>query len=343
MWDRSPTRLSLLHMLPAIADQRGVPLGPLLGQAGLAPDATFERGVIVARAQICALLLRLARSAGEPTVGLDLAAVADPQQLGVSGRALFAGRTLRDCLVGQARNMPDLQGGVELQLSECEGIAFWSHHLVGSDPEHARVLNEGIAGFMAKALTAIVGIDPEELDISFPHRAHAPARMYDDKLGARRKFGLGDRLVFSFDSRWLDRPNRLIQGVAHGDDRLHSGSAPQLADDADSRGSQPLLAMIHRRYESAPSGEAPSLVDTARSLGISPRSLQRRLAAFDTSFEGELDRWRHRRARQLLTEAGQSVGSISRALGYGHPAHFNRAFWRWESRTPTAFRRSMSS
>ena len=341
MWDRNPTRLSLLHMLPAVAGERGVAFEPLLNQAGLAADAAFTHDVIVARAQACALLLRLARSAGDPTVGLDLAAVADPMRLGVSGQALFAGRTLRECLVGHGRNLPDLHGGVGLRLSESGGVAQWSHCLADSDPEHAKILNEGIAAFVTKALTATVGIGPDALSISLPHRAHAPMRVYDDKLGARLTFGVGEALVFSFDAALLDLPNRLYDDAAIGEDGVPSRSAPPLADQAHRLDGQPLLAMIHRRYESAALSGSLSLVEAARSLGLSPRTLQRRLAALDTSFEQELDQWRRGRARSLLADPSPSVTSISRALGYGHPAHFNRAFWRWEGRTPVSFRRSV--
>lgn len=341
MWDRNPTRLSLLHMLPAVAGERGVPLEPLLSEAGLAADASFAHDVVVTRAQICALLLRLARASGEPTVGLDLAAAADPMRLGISGQALFAGRTLRECLVGHGRNLPDLHDGVGLRFRESGGIAQWSHRLADSDPEHAKILNEGIAAFVTKAIIAIAGIEPDALDLSLPHRAHAPARAYDEKLGARLTFGVGDALVFSFDAALLDLPNRAFDEAAAATAGVNSRSSPPLADDAVRPDGAPLLAMIHRRYESAALSGSLSLVDAARSLGLSPRTLQRRLAALDTSFEQELDQWRRGRARSLLAAPAPSVASISRALGYGHPAHFNRAFWRWEGRTPVSFRRSV--
>lgn len=340
MWDRNPTRLSLVHMLPAIAEQWGVPLEPLLGEAGLAADANFARDVIVTRAQICALLLRLARSAGAPTVGLELAAAADPELLGISARALLTGRTLRDCLTGHARNLPDLQGGVGIRLREHDGIACLSHRLLNSDHEHARILNEGIAAFVIRALSAIVGFRPDDISVSLPHRAHAPARIYDERFGARLTFGIGDSLEFSFDARWLDLPNRLFDSAASIEKAVHPYAEPQLTDDVDWRDDEAFIAVIRRRYESASLAGSLSLVDTARSLGISPRTLQRRLAAFGTSFEMELDRWRRGEARRLLADDTLSAGSISRVLGYGHPAHFNRAFWRWEGQTPLAFRRS---
>ena len=91
-------------------------------------------------------------------------------------------------------------------------------------------------------------------------------------------------------------------------------------------------------FDSAALTGTLSLVDTARSLGLSPRTLQRRLARLGTSYEEQLDLWRHAQARLHLGGSSVPVASVSRALGYGHPAHFVRAFRRWEGRTPLAFR-----
>ncbi|ODT20710.1 MAG: hypothetical protein ABS35_19185 [Kaistia sp. SCN 65-12] len=82
-----------------------------------------------------------------------------------------------------------------------------------------------------------------------------------------------------------------------------------------------------------------SLVDASRSLGLAPRSLQRRLLASGTSFEAVLDEWRRSLARAQLADPALPVGIISRSLGYSDPAHFIRAFRRWEGVAPLAYRR----
>lgn len=343
MWDRNPVRLALVHMLPDVAEQRGVALVPLLARAGLSADAGFTDGVIVSRAQVCTLLLHLAKRAGEPTIGVDLAAAADPARLGLSGRALFTGRTLRECLSGHARQMPGLQGGVGLGLEERDGVVRWRHRLADSTPDHARVLNEGISGFMVRALTAIAGIDPDGLHVSLPHRAQAPMRMYEDALGARVTCGSGDSLTLTFDSGWLDRPNRMLGQVPRHPDVVGPADLVQLVPDAAWLDDAALLATIGRLFESIALSGPLSLVDTARSLGMSPRSLQRRLAGLGTSFEAWLDTWRHERARLYLADATLSIGAVARSLGYGHPAHFIRAFRRWEGGTPLTFRRVMQA
>ncbi len=340
MWDRNPVRTSLVHMLPAVAERHGVPLAALLARAGLSADEAFAGGV-VARAQVCTLLLNLAQQTGDPAIGLDLAAVADPGRLGLAGRALFAGRTLRECLAALARQMPSLQGGVALWVDERDGRARWGQRMADSDCAHARVLNEGVAAFMANALRAIAGIDPERLGISLPHRAQAPTRVYEDKLGARVSFGSGnDDITLSFDASWLDRPNLLLGGAPFDDDSGRPGQMQRMATDAVWRDDAALLGAISRLVESSALGGTLGLADTARSLGISPRSLQRRLAGLGTSFEAQVDDWRHQQARHHLLSADLPIGSIARALGYGHPAHFVRAFRRWEGHSPLAFRRA---
>ncbi|WP_413990873.1 AraC family transcriptional regulator ligand-binding domain-containing protein [Labrys okinawensis] len=341
MWDRNPVRVALVHMLPAVADQCGLALTPLLTRAGLSADETLSGDGAIARGQACALLLHLARSAAEPTIGLDLGAAADPVRLGLTGQALFAGRTLRECLGALARQMPALQAGVMFRLDERDGVAHWSHRLADSDPEHARVLNEGIAAFMTSALKAITGMDPAQLSLGLPHRAQAPLRIYEDKLGARIAFGAGGGISFKFDARWLDHPNRLFCDAPAAVGASLPDDIQRLPPEAAWLDDEALVGVVSRLIESSALSGSLCLADTARSMGFSPRSLQRRLASLGTSFEAHVDAWRHRQARLYLADAGMPIGSVARALGYGHPAHFVRAFRRWEGRTPLAFRRAV--
>jgi AraC-like DNA-binding protein len=338
MWDRNPVRLTLVHTLPGIANQRGLALAPLLARAGMKPDQAFEDDGIVSRAQVSTLLLAMAQRAGEPTIGLDLAAMTDPGRLGMVGQAFFAGRNLRECITALARQMPALQGGVGFQLDERDGTARWCHRLADSDPQHAKVLNEGIAAFVARALRAITGMDGDQLGISLPHRAQAPVRVYEDKLGARLAFGNGDGICLTFDAKWLDRPNLLLGEAPLSAQAGEGGSETALDRDIVWLDDDNLLAAISRLFESSALSGTLSLADTARSIGLSPRSLQRRLAGLGTSFEARVDAWRHRQARLYLADSGVPIGSVARALGYGHPAHFIRAFRRWEGRTPLDFR-----
>lgn len=81
----------------------------------------------------------------------------------------------------------------------------------------------------------------------------------------------------------------------------------------------------------------PSLAAVAARLSINVRTLQRRLAESGTSFRLLLDDCRRQRAEEALRQGELSVTEVSRQLGYSDPAHFVRAFRRWNGYPPTRF------
>ena len=72
----------------------------------------------------------------------------------------------------------------------------------------------------------------------------------------------------------------------------------------------------------------------AARMGVTSRTLQRKLAAEGTSYRAIVDRVRHQRSAELLADGTNSVVDIATTLGYSDDAHFIRAFRRWEGRTP---------
>jgi len=93
----------------------------------------------------------------------------------------------------------------------------------------------------------------------------------------------------------------------------------------------------HALHEGLMSGDS-GIDAVARSLAIAPRTLQRRLAAEDTSFTSLLDSVRREMADQHLARQVLSIAEIAFLLGYSEPAAFHRAFRRWHRTTPRAFR-----
>ena len=331
MYDRNPVDLALLHMLPGCLAARGVAEEPLLARAGLGPDDGRRPGRYVARAQVCAVLEDLARLTGEPAIGIELGHAADPGRLGTVGTALLSGSTLGDCLSRQARAMPALQAGVTLGIERTGGRVSWHQRFADSDPERTPVLSEGVVAFMLASIRAIVG-GPVAAEIAFPHRRRGPASAYEDGLLAAVRFGAPDgACIVSFDAGLLDAPNRSRPaGAANAAPQ----EPPRVRDDADAD----LLRAVGRLIEGlAPAGEL-SLVRVAERLGLSPRSLQRRLSGSGASFERRVDAWRRAEARRRLEETGIPVAALARELGYGDPSHFIRAFRRWEETSPQAWR-----
>ena len=85
-------------------------------------------------------------------------------------------------------------------------------------------------------------------------------------------------------------------------------------------------------------GERPAVDKVARSLGMSPRTLQRRLGELGTTYQKLLDDVRHRSARRLLAKTDLGAGEVAFLLGFEELNSFTRAFHSWEGTTPARWR-----
>lgn len=88
-----------------------------------------------------------------------------------------------------------------------------------------------------------------------------------------------------------------------------------------------------------PRGDCSHVV-VARTLGLSPRSMQRRLAAAGTGFRDLLEQARADLAWRHVARTDLSFARIAVLLGYDGQAAFTRAFKRWFEMTPREARRT---
>ena len=79
--------------------------------------------------------------------------------------------------------------------------------------------------------------------------------------------------------------------------------------------------------------------EVARALSMSPRTLQRELAARDTSFSSVVEQARVAEASRLLRTNEPSVTEIGYVCGFADTAHFSRRFKVCTGLTPTAFQK----
>jgi AraC-like DNA-binding protein len=85
-------------------------------------------------------------------------------------------------------------------------------------------------------------------------------------------------------------------------------------------------------------------IDTvAHRLATTPRTLQRRLSRAGTSFGALCDEARKQAAESYLAETSMTIAEVTYLLGYAEPTAFHRAFRRWHSISPMAFRARMTS
>ena len=76
----------------------------------------------------------------------------------------------------------------------------------------------------------------------------------------------------------------------------------------------------------------------AEKLHLSPRNLQLKLAAKETSYQDILLNTRQRLALSYLNQSKFAITEIAFLLGYADSSNFTRAFRHWHGVSPTDYR-----
>ena len=83
----------------------------------------------------------------------------------------------------------------------------------------------------------------------------------------------------------------------------------------------------------------PDVHSVAKMMGLSARTLQRRLSDEGVTYGRVVARARFDLAQRMLEDPACKVIEVALDLGYSDPAHFARAFARWTGLAPREFRR----
>ncbi len=82
----------------------------------------------------------------------------------------------------------------------------------------------------------------------------------------------------------------------------------------------------------------PPIDVIAKKLAVSSRTLRRRLEEHGTSYRKLLDATREELARSYVRDRRIQLAEVAFLLGFSEPSAFHRAFKRWTSMTPAAWR-----
>ncbi|GAB2188945.1 helix-turn-helix domain-containing protein [Sessilibacter sp. MAH2] len=119
-------------------------------------------------------------------------------------------------------------------------------------------------------------------------------------------------------------------GVKHFDDYLLEARLPEAYGVAGK-----VVEVLKTRVGKSPLG----IGDVAGELGLSKRTLQRRLQQQEISFAELRDKVRFHYSIDFLIEQNASIDSISTALDFSDRTSFTNAFKRWTGLSPSTFRK----
>jgi len=257
--------------------------------------------------------------------------------LGVLGLAIKTAPTLRASLQRVERYYRLVTDTAIFHLDETGDPAFLA--IEGQTAHHPILAfrNEtAMAGF-AVNIRRIVGADLTFKFVSFRHSCRSNPELYAAHFGCPFRFG-ADRDAIAFDPATLCLPNRL------GDQAVSDFLTAHLETEKSSIEDAPSLArtLVHRLTPALSNG-LPQAAQIARDMGLSERTLYRRLADEGLTFRDVLGQAQSSLAQELLRDSDASIAEIAFLTGFSEQSTFSRAFKRWVGQAPAQFRQHSSN
>lgn len=318
--------------IAALLAARGRPAEAVLAQAGLTPAALAGAEARIDFAKHAALIEAAAAALDDPCFGLHFGAGLDPLDAGALGYLAANSPSLRAAIGNYIRYLATTTEGYRARLEEDGRLARLLVEPADPQAPPGGQCTEFALAATMNACRFVTGrrLTPRAVLMRHPRRAGAEA--------FRKYFGIPVRFAADSYAIVLDRAQlalpcssadpRLFRIVkAHCDALLkQSRQAEDFRDE-----------VAHLVGSLLPTGTATT-AHVAQRLGLSERSLSRRLAGEGTSFRAIVQQQRQRLALRYLDDPQVRPTQIAYLLGYAEPSAFSHAFRRWTGESPAAYR-----
>ena len=310
----------------------GVPVAPLLKRAGLTPELIANPEVrLSVRSQI-SLLDEAATALKDDCVGFTLARDFDVREIGLLYYVMASSQTLGEALKRIARYSKITNEALVFEYREGNRLTI---SLSYSDvPRHSdRHQIEFCMFATIRICRVLTGQHLVPQNFSIAHHRSGDISDMARFVGTKVQFGADkDEIALNIDARELP--------LIHSDNYLNNLLLKYCeAALADRRGD---TSQLRIRVENAISSLLPHgrvlVKDVARTLGMSQRTLARKLSEEGLNITEILQQMRRDLAVRYLNERNLHVSNIAWLLGFHEVSSFTHAFKRWTGKTPSQMR-----
>ena len=160
-------------------------------------------------------------------------------------------------------------------------------------------------------------LNPKRIELK---RTAEPENRFEEYFGCLVKY------CTTRDALILRAADLELPFVTHNDELLQM-LAPQFEQELkEGRTKQSILGQVKWVLKRLLAGSRPDLFMVAKELGMSERTLQRRITEEGTTFRQLLNETRHELVRQYLGNASVEITEAAFLVGYEDPNSFYRAF-----------------
>ena len=272
---------------------------------------------------------------GDDALSLEYGLRSKPTMHGFMGYAAMCCATLRDAIELMLRFLPLRQRDLAMTLTADGDDAAID---VAETHELGPLRRVYLLGAVA-SLVGVIGVGAGERrrksELWFDFAEPRSFARYKERLPAVRFDAPSNRI--RFPSLYLEQRLVMADAVAakQGLAQCEREAALQAVHPVD------LVTRVRAALTLGSHGY-PNLAGVSSQLGMSSRTLKRRLLEQGTTFTQLLDHARRRDAVRLLEDPRLDVARVAEALGYDDPPSFTRAFRRWTGDTPTTARRRIA-
>jgi AraC-like DNA-binding protein len=313
-----------------LARSAGLDPARILAAEGIAVADLAVPDTWVSAAAVARVLERSAVESGLEDVGLRLAGQRRLATLGPLSVVLSQEPDLRSALTLLCRYEHSYNEALRMRLDEAGDVATMRLWFEFGEPAPTRQATELATAALLGIVRELLGRQWEPLSLCFTHPAPASLAAHLAAFGPRLQFG-HEFTGLVFYSAELDAANTAA-------DPLLRPYAEQLQRALGAPPARGVTGQVTQLVEMLlPVGRC-STSQAARSLGITERTLHRRLAAEGQSFSAIVHATREGLAERYLSTDRYSLTDVSELLGFAAPSAFSRWFRGRFGVTPTGWR-----
>jgi AraC-like DNA-binding protein len=304
----------------------------LLKAVSLDRDALRDPLLRIPYADMMLLSELASRITKDAAFGLHVGEQVEQTSYGIVGYSVVSSATLGEALRSLERYLPIWTnvGAFKLQIEPTVAHFEWKYS-DGSLPEprhDVEMTMAAVAGFNRLS----VGVPWKPREVWFAHAKPKDVSEHARIFRAPVHFGMPVNSLL-LDSSLLNLPMRGANSVAH---QVVTAAADEylVLDPAKANLTQTVLSFIRQRLCSGNF----NLQDASRHLGLSRRTLQRKLRQESSSHRLLVEQARRDLSRCLLLGSHATATEAAYALGFSDPTAFHHAFQRWHGMPPQAYR-----